>query len=147
MALLRRGITGFDATNDVEFRDFKKAVNDLAQLKNATILNVIEANGVTPNFHQAELQYAERELSIICNRHYPVMAFVKLPINMSGVESIDLTELADILLLWNFEVPSAAELEKRISPEDLNLLSDSEREQAKYWKSKRVADLVFNWWD
>jgi len=46
-----------------------------------------------------------------------------------------------------FAAADADELNRRVEPKDLDALSPAERRQAKYWKPKRVGDIVFNWWD
>ncbi len=145
--MLRRGITGFDAEAVVEFAAFKRAVYEAALATGSTVIAVVQGNEVTPNFHRADVDVRERELSVICNRNYPVVAMVERPIEMSGVRPIDLPELVEPLRQRGFEVASAAELERPLEASDLALLSPAEQNEAKYWKPRRVADVVFNWWD
>jgi hypothetical protein len=86
MVLLRRGITGFNTANKVDFRAFKKAVYAAAQATAADVVEATAADGVTPNFHQIDIRHVGRDLSVICNRSFPIVAFVKRPIEMSGVQ-------------------------------------------------------------
>ena len=147
MSLLRQGITGFDVQSTVDFRAFKKAVFAAAQATDATVISIVASKCVTPNFHQAELLYARREFGIICNRNFPVVAFVTTPIAMGAIQPFDFPELAAAISEFGFEVPSASELQRMVESDELEILSKGERHEVKYWKPKRIADVVFNWWD
>lgn len=46
-----------------------------------------------------------------------------------------------------FVIGDLAELNRRVTSDDLEMLSPAEQDQAKYWKPKRVGDIIFNWWD
>lgn len=46
-----------------------------------------------------------------------------------------------------YEVLSREELERSIHPNDLQQLLTAEIEQAKYWRPRRIGDVVFNFWD
>lgn len=147
MPLLRRGITGFALHQAVEFQRFKQAVYAAAQRMSARVISTKIADGVTPNFHQADMQVGARKISVICSRCFPIVACVESPVTMSGIRPIDAPDVVETMLAFGFEVADSTELERAVTPEDLEVLSEEERKQLKYWKSQRIGDLVFNWWD
>jgi hypothetical protein len=146
MPLLRPGITGFDVACQVDYREFKKAVFTAAQAAGASVVAITEA-GVTPSFHQADILLHGRELSVICNRTFPIVAVVQRPIEMSGVQPCDVPELAETISPFGFEVAPTSELTRPLDAGDFELLSKSDRQQAQYWEPLRVSDVVFHWWD
>jgi len=147
MPLLRPGIAGFNTETVVAFREFKRAVYDAAYLTNAAVIATAAADGVTPNFHQADINIQDRELSILCNGNFPLVAFFERPILNSCLKPIDEPSFAKAMCESGFELASVAELQSQVELKDLALLSEAERKQAQYWKPKCVADILFNWWD
>jgi hypothetical protein len=147
MEILRRGITGFDTHAHVDFHAFKTAVYAAAQVIDALVVATQCIEGVTPNFHQADIHYRGLEFSVICNRYFPVVAVVERPIAYLNVQPIDVPEFTNLLQNMGLAVVSTNELLRPLQESDLQTLSDSEREQARYWKPQRMVDVAFNWWD
>lgn len=147
MPLLRQGVTGFDAQTQIEFAAFKKAVFASAQKSGASVAACRPAAGITPNFHEIAVLYNGQELCVICNRAFPIVAFVQSPIDMAEMIPLDVPELADPIREAGFEIALAADLRRFIEPKDLQLLTLNERKQAAYWKPQWITELVFNWWD
>lgn len=146
MTLLRRGITGIDSEPKVDFHTFKGAVFAAAHATDSQVIATIPAE-VTPNFHLAEVSGFNRLFCVVCNRHFPVVAFVERPVTMSGIRPIDVPSFAEMMRNSGFEIADVGELERPFGPSDLELLSESERKEASYWKPKTVGQVVFNWWD
>jgi hypothetical protein len=147
MPILRRGITGFDANSSVDFAGFKRAVYAAAQNTGASVRHFTPGDGTTPNFHRADVQLGDRVLSIICNQTFPVVAFVEGTIAMGDFHLVDVAELAEPIANLGFEIATVAELDRPIVENDLKVLGENERDQAKYWNAKRISQLIFNWWD
>jgi hypothetical protein len=148
MRLLQIGITGFDATGEVPVRDFKRAVHAAAMSQHARVGTVTPANGVTPNFHRIDVELGSQKLVVLCNRHIPVVAFA------SGIDEMEIgqfvqasPDFAAALTECGFVMGDAAELRRPVTSADLEALSAAEQRQAKYWKPRRVGDVIFNWWD
>ena len=147
MSILRSGIAGFAAGGTVDLRAFKRAVYAAARHTDATVVATMPGEIATPSFHQADVNLAADQISVVCNCWYPVIAFTTRPVQMAGIVPIDIPAFAEILRSLGFEVPAADALSRVLKPADLEILSDAEQGQAKYWKPRRVADVVFNWWD
>jgi len=148
MGLLQPGITGFGTSAAVPVGDFKRALYAGAKTGGATVTTVRPGEGPTPNFHQADVGLASGPLVVLCNRHVPVVAFAN---RIDGMEIAHFVpappSFAEALAESGFAAAAADELNRRVEPKDLDALSPAERRQAKYWKPKRVGDIVFNWWD
>ena len=147
MPLLRRGITGFSTDRRVEFRTFKQAVHAAARFTGGTVSATSDSDGVTPNFYHADISNGDRQFSVVCNRNFPVIACVERPIEMSGIRPITVPGFLEVMCNFGFEIASVNELERPPDRRDLALLASAERKQVKYWKTRRVGDLIFNWWD
>jgi hypothetical protein len=148
--MLRRGITGFGADQHVEFRDFKRAVYTAARTIGGSVVASQAGDQVTPNFHllTVAMEYGDVQFCVLCNRNYPVVAIVRPPIEMSGVQPVEVPlEFVQSLRASGFEVASTIELNRAVSADDLKTLSKHEQKQATYWKPARIADVIFNWWD
>jgi len=146
MTVLRRGITGFDATGRVDFAEFQRKVYAAAH-RSGDRVGPAAAAGITPNFHRAEVRLRDRSFTVICNGTFPVVAFVEGPLAMDDLHFVDVAQFAEHLANFGFDIATAAELDRPIGADDLELLGDYEREEAEFWKATRIGQLVFNWWD
>src|SRR4051812_38227284 len=146
MLLLRPGVTGFGAQGEVNVAVFKRAIYAASLKMGASVLAVVAAESITPNFHRADIRFGAYEFCVVCNRAVPIIAFAKRPI-APEVQPIAVAEFADPIRSLGFEIGTAAELSRLIEMTDLQMLSDDERKQAQYWKPKRIGQIVFNWWD
>lgn len=148
MSLLQAGITGFDSRDEVPAANLKRAVYSATQAAGAKPGEVRLADGVTPNFHQIDVEFGSRVIVLLCNRHVPVVAFAD---RFEGMEIERFLEapagFAADLADGGFEIGDVAELNRQVTSDDLKMLSLAEQNQAKYWKPKRVGDIIFNWWD
>lgn len=132
---------------EVRVDEFKAVVHALCRLVGARVIAVTERS-VTPNFHQAVLQWRQRDVAILCNSTLPLLAFAEPPVACGELIFCDHPELCSALAsLGGYETFPAAELERSVSPTDLSHLDAVEREHASYWMPQRIGDLVFNWWD
>jgi len=148
MRLLQTGITGFDSTTQVPAAQLKRAVYAAAQAAGAKVGEVRPAAGVTPNFHQVDVDFGSRTLVVLCNRHVPVVAFADQVDGMEIERFLGApVDFAATMVASGFDVGDVAELNRRVTSGDLKMLSPTEQDQAKYWKPERVGDIIFNWWD
>jgi hypothetical protein len=148
MRLLQTGITGFNTSAKVDAANLKRAVYAAAQAAGAKVGEIRLADGATPNFHQIDVDLGGRALVVLCNRHFPVAAFTE---RVDGMEIERFSDAPDgfaaALAEYEFVIGDVAELNRRVTGDDLKMLSPAEQHEAKYWKPKRVGDIIFNWWD
>jgi hypothetical protein len=148
MGLLHNGITGFDNAGEVPASQLKRAVYAAAQATGAKVGDTKLADGVTPNFHEVNVECGSQAFAVLCNRHLPVVAFAERIDDMEIDRFADApADFAAAFAECGFVIGDAAELNRRVTSADLEMLSPAERRQAKYWKPERVGDIIFNWWD
>lgn len=148
MPLLTPGISGFGSTAEIGLTDFKRAVYAAAHREGAVVTAFVVHDGVTPSFHQASVTFGAESLLILCNRYRPIIAFPDRLENASVGSFISAPKLfAEVMVSFGVVVADAAELNRRLNAHDLESLSPVERQQVKYWKPKRVGDIIFHWWD
>jgi hypothetical protein len=104
---------------------------------------------VTPNFHRAAVSFRGKIVDVICNAHYPLVAFIEpLEGGSMTLAFLDVPELEGPFVgAGSWRVLKPGELHAPILPETLSLLSEAERAQVKSWKAKTVGEVVFNFWD
>jgi len=149
MSVLQRGITGSNNSVVIPITLYKKAAySAVARDNNARVGAVTSADSVTPSFHQIQLRFGLRGVALLCSRYAPIAALVDRIDAMEIGEFLDAPgDLRAALVESGVECADAAELSRRVTKADLQLLSDAERHEAKYWKPKRVGEIIFNWWD
>lgn len=151
--MLRRGVTAFfnsaqRGTNpEVTLSDFKAILYPAARAAGAEVGQVAERS-VTPNFHQATLRLPDRDVVVLCNSVYPIVAFAESPVEPGTIVFTDAASLSAVFEAGGrCDVLRKAEAERRVHPSDLAALDPVEREQFEYWLPNRLGDVIFNWWD
>jgi hypothetical protein len=149
---LPKGITGFDALDGgVSVQKFTAACHAETRQVDGRILEVLPAyNPVTPNFHQAfiALQHGSQTIRVLCNAHYPLIAFATTAAYQGDahLEFLDCPALADALS-GEFTVIHGHDACAGIVPDLVAALGETELEQMHYWKPQRIGDVIFNHWD
>ncbi len=89
-------------------------------------------------------------IAVLLNSHFPVVGFAVPPRkgDTGPLEFLDCDGIADIFRgSGEYEVLGRTELERTVSPKDLEQLAPGEIKQAGYWRPARVGDVIFNFWD
>lgn len=153
---LPRGVTGFsvpdpEATPAVDAAGFTAASYQVMRQLGGKVVS-IDTDLVARNYFIAVLDLNGRRVAVLCNTVFAYLAFV--PAEETGfakLHFLDEASLADAFrALPPFEPLTPGWLDQRISGTDLELLSDHEVQQARYWIKTgfdRIGDLVFNCWD
>ena len=152
MQPLPKGVTGFDAPDEgVSVERFTSACYATARKVAGRVQQVRAAyEQVTPNFHEAlmTLSYGARTVRVLCNAHYPIVAFATPSAHGGDVhlEFVDYPELAEALGA-EFSVLTRREACAGVVDELVAELSEAELHQMHYWRSPRIGDVIFNYWD
>jgi hypothetical protein len=153
--ILRRGITGFRHVDDeplpvTDSPAFHGHCHEIARrVEGKLVAGGASLNGVERNFIYQMLAIPAGQVAVLLNAHYPVIAFAH-PLNAGEVSLhfMDSGALAEAFRFFGvYEVLGLAELEAPLHQEAFGELSAAELEQLKYWKPRRVGDLIFNFWD
>ncbi|WP_169089680.1 hypothetical protein [Paenibacillus sp. PL91] len=155
--LLRDGISGFYNTEiDISLTDtshFKKLCYALANHVGGKLLNVSEPQET--NFYCADIQINGKEIHILLNGIYPLIAIA------SRVEYMNILFIDDQTISIGIEAYSTEyrvlqlrELSEQIQLDDRknklrneNTLNEKELKQIFYWKPKTVGEVIYNHWD
>lgn len=152
---LPRGITGFRHFRDPplpvsDFRTFRGHCYAVARDLGGRVCSV-EApfwRGVA-NFAFAVLDLPTGRVGVALNAHFPVVGFAE-PLDDSSclLRFVDAPALAERFRGFGmYEVATAAELTRRLTPEMCQNLAPAEHDQVKHWRPGSVGELLFNFWD
>jgi hypothetical protein len=134
----------------VDVRDFSKACYAAALETGRRVLEVVEGNQTTPNFHLALVERQGVTVTVLANREVPLLA-ISPPrdANVSGPLSfLDVVDLAAALSqIEPFKVLSVAELSRPLSQITSGELPPHDPYDIRYWQPKTFGDVVFNYWN
>jgi len=151
---LRYGVTSFyDGSRGkpptVDFKLFQQLCYSIGQEIHSRV-SIIEKDGVAHNYYYA-LFTGEPKRGLVCNAHYPLVAFVK---NFEGpcfgnvLVSAEHTSIPGVVSATDyFEYLPGGTLEAELIQEMYQDLGVSELQQIKEWGSKSVSEVVFNYYD
>ncbi|MFN7249920.1 MAG: hypothetical protein ACK4M9_03925 [Anaerobacillus sp.] len=153
--ILLNGVSGFNSPDDklVDGNQFKSLCFTTVLSLGGSLLSFKEPEGAQ-NYYQTDITILGDNIFILLNGKYPFIAFA------SSVLPGDITFIDHHQLSFGFKhhyrILSANELNEalRIRQEKGKIVIDKENElnaaelvNIKYWKPKRVGDIVFNHWD
>jgi hypothetical protein len=153
---LPRGVTGFsapapEALPAFDAAGFAAASYQVMRQLGGKVVS-IDTDLIARNYFIAVLDLNGRRVAALCNTVFAYLAFV--PDGETGfakLRFLDETSLADAFrALPPFQPLTPGWLNERVSGKDLELLSDHEVEQARYWIKTgfdRIGELIFNCWD
>lgn len=148
---LQCGITGFFAAGDsplaeTDLASFRRCCFQAARRLSGRVLSKDEGLGSSRNYYAATIELPDGAAAILINAFVPIVAFAKA--NEPSLEFLDLPELAEeFAARGEFKVLDRSALERPVTAEDTLLLAPAELEQLRYWRPRRVGDVIFNGWD
>jgi hypothetical protein len=149
--ILPRGVTGFvdEPLPSVDFRAFKAVCHEVARRLGGTVVKAESCKGeVTPNFHTALMNLPARSVEVICNQWFPLVACIAPFDGNWELSYLDVPGMANFIEeTGTFKMQSRAEMEARVEPAVVSNLAENEITQMRYWRPRRVGDVVFNFWD
>lgn len=134
----------------VDVRDFSKACYAAALVTGRRVLEVVEEDQPTPNFHVALLERQGVTVAVLANQEVPLLAIASSAERgrdgtMSFVDVVDLA--AALSQIEPFKVLSVAELSRPLSQINSAELPPHDPYDIRYWQPKTFGDVVFNFWD
>ncbi|MBP3951835.1 hypothetical protein [Bacillus suaedae] len=152
MLILSSGITGFLPAPSVDEKEFKQICYSLFGSK---VLNYIEYR-TAENFYECVVQIGDREVHVLLNGQYPLMAFTsKRELDVYYFPFINEPELSKMFEPY-YEILNLDQLSEplnyikrgnKISMENDNSLHQDELKQIIFWQPRSVGEVVFNYWD
>lgn len=153
---LPRGVSSGTSVPDCEkigFSAFAEACRHAARVVRGKIENCFEAYaGAFISYHEATVSYdfGRKSCRVLCSACYPVIAFATVgpPRDSCDFSFIDNSAIAAAIgEKLDCTVLRAEDASRGISQNLLELLDDAEKQDVRYWKPRRVGDVVFNHWD
>jgi hypothetical protein len=152
--ILLNGVSGFNGPNpktDGEY--FKKICYSVIQSIDGNVISFCEP-GVTRHYYIVKVEVSDLKLYILLNLIYPFVTFAS-SVDPSNIRFIQHEKLTAEFSPF-YRVLSPTELNEplvirnskgRTIVENKNELNEAELGLIKYFNSKTVGDIVFNYWD
>lgn len=150
---LPAGVSGFynsdeEKPPEIDVAKYKELCHRLARDTGAQLKEFTDSL-YPANFHKALLHFREKDICLVMNKHFPLLAFAKTA-EAVKVEFIDFPEGTGAIS-GDFTLLSKNELEIPVPKDSDELksrgLNQGEIEQVKFWKPDRLGEIVFNFWD
>ena len=86
---------------------------------------------------------------VLVNLYYPIIAFAEpRTLEIGPIRFVDATALTrQFRQDGSFMVFTAAEAMEPVGVSECELLAEPERKQMRYWRARRIGEVVFNDWD
>ena len=142
------GITGFNVLTSVDVRAFRTRLYNAARDSG---FNVDEPPPDEARIHhtlvRSLVSFRGEQWSLLLNIHQPFVAFAapNTEVLNFNFEFRDCPPLAQ--KLSGYTVLSTDFLNSPVTQEAIALLSESEKQEVKYWAPQTLGQVVFNFWD
>lgn len=153
MGELPYGVSGFYNSDEpkppeMDVNRYKELCSELARKLDGELLEFIDSL-YPANFHKAHFTLPTKNICLVMNKHYPLLAFANTVEEMK-IEFIDYAE-GTKAVPEEYKVLTAEALEAKV-PENFaelpgNKMNKGEIEQINYWKPGTVGEIVYNFWD
>lgn len=143
--LLPRGITEQGGAN---YRAFRGHCYEAARSVGGKV-ELVETPraGLLCNYSLAIIRIRDDSTAVALNDNFPWLAFATPPRSL-WLDFIDHPIwAAEFQRIGGYHLCSAADMRQFPTPEILQDLGPKERKEVQYYRSKRVGDVVFNFWD
>jgi hypothetical protein len=152
---LPQGVTGFRSgkhalsVQETDLRTFRGHCYSAARALAGTVLGFAAPYSYSNNFAVGSLDVKPVPVAILLNAHFPLIGFAEPPaIGELALRFVDTPALVEMFRSFGvYQVLDRAALEQPLTPEAVAELAKAELAQFKYWRPKRVGDVIFNCWD
>jgi hypothetical protein len=153
--ILPTGVTGFwqngiQPPTASNVKGFVSACHEAARRLGGNVIASEEPySRKTNNFAVVIVVFPRQRVAALLNAHYPIVGFAEpIPVHEQEIRFADAPSLREQLLSSGvYQVLSREALETAVTPAAARELADGEVEQIRYWKPRRVGDIIFNFWD
>lgn len=152
--LLPRGVTGLEGRYDgppsyTDYRSFRGHCHAAAREAGWTVREVLAPHAsVACNYGLAVFEFRQSAIAALVNGVFPFLAFAAPPAEgQIKFEYTDCPVLGAAFTRLGYTVLSAAELARPLLTEMWQELAPHEQKRVKYFRPRRVGDVIFNYWD
>lgn len=147
------GVSGFYHSDepkppDMEVGKYKKLCDALANELNGELTDFNDSL-YPANFHKAHFKFPEREICLLMNKHYPLLAFA-VTVETMKIEFLDFPQGAQVIPDEYSVLPVAAlaaKVTEQMGEKLEHELNKGTVQQIRYWKPETVGQIIFNFWD
>lgn len=148
------GITGFWSPDhgapppDTPIAHFKSACYAVAQATRSRIRSIWSSGEYAPtaNYHVAQILVDRRSIYMLCNAHYPYIAYTEA-VQFERTVFLDMPSLDQQLKVYDYTSLRSAYLHTHPNEPLLSLLDSAELKQISVWRPQHIGDIIFNQWD
>jgi hypothetical protein len=155
---LRRGITGIQGRKDPspapplsDLKAFRSHCHSAAREVGARLRTVQDRNEALGacNYAIARFELPDATVAVLLNAVHPVLAFAEWPAEgQLAFEYVDCPKLAEVFrTLGGYQIAASEELNQPLVREMCADLTMAEQEHVRYFRPRRVGDVIFNYWD
>jgi hypothetical protein len=152
--ILPRGVTGIEGRTEgtpsfTDYRAFRGHCYAAAREAGWDVREVSAPHReMACNYAWAVLASSDAGLAVVLNGVFPLLAFVSPP--AAGQIALDFTDCAALGAAFEtlgYTVLSAAELGRPLTREMWQGLAPHEQKRVRYFRPRRVGDVIYNHWD
>jgi hypothetical protein len=155
---LRRGITGIQGRKDPPpepplsnlkaFRSHCHAAAREVGARLGAVQGRSEALGAC-NYAIARFEFSDSTIAVLLNAVHPILAFARWPAEgQVAIEFVDCPKLAEVFqTLGGYETAASEELNQPLVRKMCKHLTPTEQRRVRYFRPRRVGDVIFNYWD
>jgi hypothetical protein len=152
--LLPRGVTGIESRKEgppscADFQSFREHCY-LAAREAGWSLRELRAprQSIACNYALAVLAFRESAIAATLNGVFPLLAFATPPAEgQVELDFVDCPELGAAFERLGYTVMPAAGLARPLTQELWQGLASNEQNQVRYFRPRRVGDVIYNLWD
>ncbi len=152
--LLLRGVTGVESRKEgspsfTDYGAFRRHCYAVAREASWSVQEVrTPRQAIACNYALAVFASRESAIAAVLNGVFPLLAFATPPAEEQfDLEYADRPELATVFGRLGYTVLPAAELGSPLTREMWQGLAPHEQKQIRYYRPRRVGDVIYNWWD
>jgi hypothetical protein len=134
-----------------DLKAFRSHCHTAARSVGAALLDIEDPHDAFQmrNYAAAHFVSSDRSISCLLNLIFPILAFVNFPNEGQIVfEYTDAPNLSKAFSDFGIcTIPSAEELNRPLIQDMWTELAAAEQKRIRYFRPKRVGDVIFNFWD
>jgi hypothetical protein len=152
--LLPRGVTGIESRREgspsfTDFQAFRGHCYGAARKAGWSVQGVLTPRQpIACNYALAVFRHREDSIAAALNEVFPLLAFVIPPAEgQLSLDFADCPELGSAFVQLGYTVLPAAELARPLTREMWQGLAPHEQKDVRYFRPRRVGDVIYNYWD
>jgi hypothetical protein len=152
--LLPKGVTGIESRKEAtpsytDFQAFRERCYAAAREAGWSVQEILAPRQpITCNYALAVFTHHEETVAAVLNGVFPLLAFVIPPTDGElELDFVDCPKLGAVFEQLGYKVLLAVELVHLLTREMWQELAPHEQKNVRYFRPRRVGDVIYNYWD